>query len=256
MSDGDGGETMRLKDKVVVITGGARGIGRAAAECCAADGAAVVIGDLLAEQGEATAAAIAAAGGRVRFVPTDVTSEAECRRLITTAVETFGRLDVLITCAGILRGDWVPVEELDDAVFASVLDVNVRGTFLCVKHAVPHLPKPGGVVICLASGAGVRGGSSSMAYGASKGGVHGLTLALEPHLAERGIRVHDVCPGGIATDMKLNNIGNLAERKGESRQAAMEAARATLGDPIGVGRVLAFLASDDADYVRGSIHTR
>jgi NAD(P)-dependent dehydrogenase (short-subunit alcohol dehydrogenase family) len=247
---------MRLTGKVVVITGGARGIGRAAAECCAADGAAVVIGDMLAEQGATTVAAIEAAGGRARFVQTDVTSEADCRRLIGVAVETFGRLDVLITCAGILRGDWTPVEELDDSIFSNVLDVNMRGSFLCVKHAVPHLPKPGGVVICLSSGAGVRGGSSSMAYGASKGGVHGLALALESHLAQRGIRVHDVCPGGIATEMKLNNIGNLAEKKGESRQEAMDAARPGLGDPIGVGRILAFLASDDADFVRGSIHTR
>jgi NAD(P)-dependent dehydrogenase (short-subunit alcohol dehydrogenase family) len=247
---------MRLAGKVVVITGGARGIGRAAAECCAADGAAVVVGDLLAEQGDETIAAIAAAGGRATFVATDVTREEDCRRLIATAIETYGRLDALITCAGVLRGDWTPVEALDDAIFAGVLDVNMRGTFLCVKHAVPRLPQPGGVILCLASGAGVRGGSSSMAYGASKGGVHGLAMALEAHLAPRGIRVNDICPGGIATEMKLNNIGNLAEQQGESRQAAMEAARPTLGDPAGVGRILAWLASEDADYVRGSIFTR
>jgi NAD(P)-dependent dehydrogenase (short-subunit alcohol dehydrogenase family) len=189
-------------------------------------------------------------------VPTDVTSEAACRQLIATAVETYGRLDALITCAGILRGDWVEVDDLEESVFTGVLDVNLRGTFLCAKHAVPHLPQPGGVIVVLASGAGVRGGSSSVAYGSSKGGVHGLALVLESHLAKRGIRVHDVCPGGIATDMKLDNIGNQAERRGESRQAAMEAARPELGDPAGVGRILAWLVSDDADYVRGSIHTR
>jgi NAD(P)-dependent dehydrogenase (short-subunit alcohol dehydrogenase family) len=247
---------MRLAGKVVVITGGARGIGRAAAECCAADGAAVVIGDQLGDQGTATVAAIDASGGRATFVPTDVTSEEDCRRLIATAVDAHGRLDALITCAGILRGDWVAVEDLSDDIFRTVLDVNMRGTFLCVKHAVPHLPKPGGVVVLLSSGAGVRGGSSSMAYGASKGGVHGLALALEAHLAPRGIRLHDVCPGGIATEMKLNNIGNQAELRGEPRQAAMDAARPALGDPAGVGRILAWLVSDDADYVRGSIHTR
>jgi NAD(P)-dependent dehydrogenase (short-subunit alcohol dehydrogenase family) len=121
---------------------------------------------------------------------------------------------------------------------------------------VPHLPKPGGVVVCISSGAGVRGGSSSVAYGSSKGGVYGLSLVLEGHLAPRGIRVHAVCPGSIATDMKLDNIGNRAERRGESRQAAIDAARPDLGHPAGVGRILAFLVSDDADYVRGAIHTR
>ena len=247
---------MRLADRVVVITGGARGIGRAAAECCAADGAAVVIGDLLADEGEATRQAITAAGGRVHFVPTDVTREEDCARLIQTAVDEFGRVDALIACAGILRGDWTPVESLEDAVFSNVLDVNVRGVFLCVRHVVPHLPKPGGVILCLASGAGVRGGSSSMAYAASKGGVHGLSLALAQHLEPRGIRVHAICPGGIATPMKLNNIGNKAEQEGGDRAAAMDAARPQLGDPIGVGRVLAFLASDEADYVRGTIFTR
>lgn len=247
---------MRLRDRVVVITGGARGIGRAAAECCAADGAAVVIGDLLAEEGAAAVAAVEERGGRARFVATDVTTEEDCVRLMQTAVKTFGRLDVLITCAGILRGDWTPVDELDDAIFRQVIDINLRGTFLCVKHAVPRLPQPGGVIICTASGAGVRGGSSSMAYAPSKGGVHGFAMAIEAQLAPRGIRVNDICPGGIATEMKLRNIGNQAARRGESTEAAMAAARPQLGDPAGVGRILAFLASDEADYVRGTVFTR
>lgn len=247
---------MGLAGKVVVITGGARGIGQAAAECCARAGAAVVIGDLLEDAGVAAVAALAAGGGRAAFVRTDVTREADCGRLMATAVERFGRLDALITCAGILRGDWTPVDELEDSIFSAVVDVNLRGTFLCVRQAVPRLPQPGGVILCIASGAGVRGGSSSMAYAASKGGVHGFAMAIEAQLAPRGIRVHAICPGSLATDMKLNNIGNLAERRGESREAAMAAARPTLGDPVGVGRILAFLASDDADYVRGTIFTR
>jgi NAD(P)-dependent dehydrogenase (short-subunit alcohol dehydrogenase family) len=247
---------MRLAEKVIVITGGARGIGGATAARCAAEGAAVVIGDVLDADGAATVADIADRGGQATYRHTDVTSEESCRHLIATAVETYGRLDVLITCAGILKGDWTPIEELEDEVFSTVVDVNLRGTYLCVKHAVPHLPQPGGVILSLASGAGVRGGSSSMAYGASKGGVHGLSLALAGQLEPRGIRVHGICPGSLATVLKLNNIGNLAEKRGEAREAAMEAARATLGDPAGVARVLAFLASDDADYVRGTIFPR
>jgi NAD(P)-dependent dehydrogenase (short-subunit alcohol dehydrogenase family) len=247
---------MRLQDKVVVITGGARGIGRAAAECCVAEGASVVVGDLLTDEGKEMVAAIERRGGQVRFVPTDVTKEEDCRRLMETAMEAFGQLDALITCAGILRGDWTPVDELDDEVFRTVIDVNLRGTFLCVKHAVPRLPQPGGVIVCIASGAGVRGGSSSMAYAPSKGGVHGFAMAIEAQLAPRGIRVNDVCPGGIATTMKLVNIGNQAARRGESAEEAMEAARPKLGDPAGVGRILAFLVSSEADFVRGTIFTR
>jgi NAD(P)-dependent dehydrogenase (short-subunit alcohol dehydrogenase family) len=246
---------MRLRDKVVVITGGARGIGGSTAKLFAAEGAKVVVADLLRESGDETVAAIRAAGGEAIFVRTDVSRAADCRALMSAAIETYGKLDVLVTCAGVLRGAFVPVDELEEEVFESVLDTNVTGTFLTIKHAVPYLKKCGrGVIVSLASGAGVKSPSSSCAYGSSKGAVHGLVMTLEPRLEPLGIRINDVCPGAIDTEMKRENVLDGARAIGLPTEGALESAR--LADPAGVARVLLFLASDDADYVRGTVFTR
>lgn len=248
-------EIGRLEGHVAAITGGARGIGGAAARVFAHRGARVLLGDVLQEEGEATAAAIRRAGGEAAFVHTDVRQEADCCALVERAWEAYGRLDSLVCCAGILRGSQVPVEELDGEIYAEVLDVNLKGTFFCVKAAVPRLRQSGGgVILLLASGAGVRGPSSSMAYGSSKGGVHGLFLTLEPRLAAQGIRVHDICPGSIDTLMMRHVIEQGARARGQSPDQAL--AQSTLGDPEGVARILAFLVSPEADYVRGTIFTR
>ncbi len=245
----------RLADKVALITGGARGIGGASARLFAAEGAKVVIGDLLEVEGAQTVAEIEAAGGAALFVRTDVTQEADCRQLATAAVERFGRLDVVLTCAGILQGAYQAIEDLDLETFERVQAVNVRGTFLTVKHAVPHLKRSGGgVILCISSGAGVRGPSSSIAYGTSKAGVHGFVMTLQPRLEPQGIRVHAICPGSINTVLKRENVADGARAAG--RDVAQALAAAALGDPMGVAKVLAFLASDDAEYVRGTIFTR
>lgn len=248
---------MRLDGKVAVVTGGARGIGGATAELLAKDGARVVIGDLRADAAQATLGRIAAAGGGAVFVETDVTNEDSARRLMAAAVERWGRLDVLVHAAGILKGATLLVDELDTAVFDEVVTVNLRGAFLCAKHAAAQMrTQRSGVMLLIASGAGVRGGSSSVAYGSSKGGVHGLSLVLAPQLEPHGIRVHGICPGSLATELKLDNVADVARAAGKDPVAARERAARELGDPAGVARILAFLASDEADYVRGSIFTR
>lgn len=248
-----------LRGKVVVVTGGARGIGGATAEVLAARGARVVIGDLLAQEAATTASRVEQSGGKALFVETHVTDPQACERLMATAVERFGGLDVLVCCAGILRGAFEQVDVLEDDTFRRVMDVNVRGTFLAAKAAVPHLRRRGrGVILMIASGAGVRGPSSSLAYGASKGGVNGFGMTLEAQLAPQNIRVNVICPGSLATVMKLENIADGARARGEDPDAAVARAKETgqVGDPAGVARVLAFLASDDAAYVRGAIFTR
>ena len=253
-SEGGAGEG-RLGGKVVVVTGGARGIGGATARVAAQQGASVVIGDVLEAEGEETAAAITAAGGRCLFVKTDVSQEQDCARLMAAAVEQYGRLDSLIACAGILWGAFQDVDELDLDTFEHVMDANVQGMFLSVKHAAPHIKAGGGgVILCLSSGAGVRGGSSSVAYGTSKAAVHGLTYVVQPQLARHNIRVHAICPGGIATPLKLQNVADGARSEGRSPEEAVASAR--LGDPAGVGKILAWLVSDEADYVRGTVSTR
>src|SRR5690348_3887895 len=125
----------RLEGKVALITGGARGIGGATARRFAGEGARVVIADLLEREARETIDAISGAGGKAVFAETDVTVEEDCRRAGETAAREFGRLDVVVTCAGILQGAYVALEELDLETFERVQDVNVRGTFLTVKHA-------------------------------------------------------------------------------------------------------------------------
>ncbi len=247
---------MRLREKVIAITGGASGIGGATAVVCAREGAKVAIGDINSTDGRKIVKQITGAGGQAKFVQTDVTQNQDARRLIEQAESSFGRLDVLITCAGILQGAMVPVENFEETTWDRVLDVNLKGTFLCTKHAVPAIKRAGGgVILFVSSVAGVIGGSSSVAYGASKGGVHGFGLTLMK-LAGDTIRVNVLCPGGIDTPLKRTAIADIAEMAGESGEDAVSSARPGLGDPEGVGKILAFLASDDADFVRGTVFTR
>src|SRR5262249_27495238 len=166
-------------------------------------------------------------------------------------------LDGLVCAAGVLKGPFLQPEEFPLEVFESVINVNVKGVFLCSKYAAPMLATSGkGVMVVVASGAGVTGPSSSLAYGASKGGANGLGMTLENHLAPRGIRVNVICPGNIVTDMKLSVEVAQAERDGTPVEEALERARQNYGTPAGVARVIAFMLSEEADYLRGTLFTR
>ncbi|MDE0425139.1 MAG: SDR family NAD(P)-dependent oxidoreductase [Candidatus Poribacteria bacterium] len=246
---------VRLNGKVAVITGGSTGIGAATAIEYARAGAKVVFGDINETDAEETVRAIREAGGVVRFLRTDVMVEAEVTDLVKTADTEFGGIHVLVTAAGVLRGPGVRIDEFETATFDSVIDVNLKGTFFALKHAVPIMRRcEDGVILCIASGAGVRGGSSSVAYGSSKGGVNGLVMVVENQISP--IRIHTICPGGLATPLKLGQIAESARREGQDPDAAVANARKSLGDPAGVARVLTFLASDAGSYTRGQVFTR
>ena len=248
---------MSLENKTVVITGAAMGIGRAAAISCAEAGGRTVLADIDETRLKETFGEIHAAGGESSCQVVDVSDARQVEDLMAGAVEDFGRIDALINCAGILEGACVPVDELDETVWQRVMDVNLKGSFLTCKYVVPVMKEQKkGVIVLLSSGAGVRGGSSSVAYGTSKGAVHGQAVVLESQLASFGIRVHAVCPGGIATPMKLRNIAQAAESRGDSVEEALKQAEEYLGDPEGVGRILAFLVSDHADHLRQTVFTR
>ena len=248
---------MDLQGKTILITGGAQGIGAATARLCAARGATVEIIDLNREAGEQVAAEIRAAGGQARFEQVDVADEAQVRVLMAGLGQRHGKLDVLICAAGVLKGAFLQPEEMTLDEFTSVIDINVKGTFLCAKYATPLLATGGhGVMLLIASGAGVSGPSSSLAYGTSKGGVNGLGMTLAARLAPRGVRVNVICPGEIVTAMKLSVVAAQAVREGRDPEVAVARARQEMGSPDGIARVLAFLASDEADYVRGTLFTR
>jgi 3-oxoacyl-[acyl-carrier protein] reductase len=170
----------------------------------------------------------------------------------------FGRLDVLVCAAGIFRGAFQPPDELTIEDFDAVIDVNLKGVFLCTKFAMPLFDGRGGggTIIIVGSPAGVTGASGSLAYGASKGGVNGYGMTLARHIAKREVRVNVICPGGINTELKLGVVEAEARRHGKPVEATVNEARQQLGDPEGVGRVIAFLASDEAAYVRGTLYTR
>lgn len=252
-------ETMHIQftNKVAVITGASTGIGAATAIEYAKAGAKIILGDINEEDARKTLGTIVENGGIAKFQRTDVTVESEVAALMETADTEFGRIDVLVTSAGILRGPSVRIDDFETATFDSVIDVNLKGTFLSLKYAVPIMERGGGgVILCIASGAGVRGGSSSVAYASSKGGVNGLVMTVENQVASLNIRMHTICPGGLATPLKLGQIAESARREGQDVDAAVANARHALGDPVGVARVLTFLASDEASYTRGQIFTR
>ncbi len=247
---------IRLNDKVAVITGGSTGIGAATAIEYAKAGAKVVFGDINEEDAEKTLNTIVKAGGIATFQRTDVTVETEVADLMETADREYGGIDTLVTSAGVLRGPSVRIDDFEATTFDSVINVNLKGTFFSLKYAVPIMKRDGGVILCIASGAGVRGGSSSVAYASSKGGVNGLVMTVENQVASMNIRMHTICPGGLATPLKLGQIAESAKRDGQDPDAAVANARNSLGDPAGVARVLTFLASDAGSYTRGQIFTR
>jgi NAD(P)-dependent dehydrogenase (short-subunit alcohol dehydrogenase family) len=238
-----------LTGKTVLVVGGAQGIGRATAELCAERGARVVIADLNAEQGAQVAAAT-----RGTFYSVNVADEESVRALFERITSDHGKLDALLQTAGVLRGPYIPIEEFDLSMFRNVMDINVIGSFLCAKYAVPLLRASGrGVIVLVSSLASVMG-SSSYAYGTSKGGVDALGVTLAAKHEADNIRVNVVRPGNISTAMKLSVIEEDARRRGQDYDKMV--AGFGLGEPRGVAQVLAWLASDDADYVRGALHTR
>jgi NAD(P)-dependent dehydrogenase (short-subunit alcohol dehydrogenase family) len=246
---------MSLAGRVSLVTGGATGIGRTAAVRYAREGARVAIADVNEAEGAAAVAEIEALGREAFFVRTDVRVEAEVQAAVDAVESRWGRLHVLLTAAGILQGAFVSIDDFELEMFARVMDVNTLGTFLSCKHAVPLIERSGGgVILCVASGAGIRGGSSSLVYGASKGGVNGFCMTLERQLEPRGIRVNVVCPGSINTPLKRQNIRDAAVAQGVDPERHLAETR--LGDPEAVASILAFLASSEADYLVGPVFTR
>lgn len=245
-----------LNDKVVLVTGGAQGIGEATVQLCIARGAKVVIVDAN-PRGEEVATQIRASGGQADFILTDVRVDEQVSAAFEFVRTRYGRLDALVCAAGILKGAFQTPEEMPTELFEMVLDVNVKGVFLCAKYATAMLEASGsGVMVVIASGAGVSGPSSSLAYGASKGGANGLGMTLGGHLEKRGIRVNVLCPGNIITEMKMSVDAENARRKGEDVEKAVATAKQNYGTPDGIAKIIAFMISDEADYLRGTIFAR
>ena len=243
----------RLEGKVALISGGARGQGAVEATLFAGEGAKVVIGDLLEEEGKRVEAQINEIGGECLFVHLDVTSQADWDQAVLAAVSRFGKLDILVNNAGIgtARGpDGVAfsIEALGEDQWDRVMDVNAKGVFLGTKSAIPEMRKAGGgSIVNISSIAGMVGGQST-AYGASKGAVRLFTKATAIQYAGEGIRANSVHPGVIETPMTANMLSNTEQR--DSSIARHPLGR--VGRPEEVAYGVLYLASDESSFVTGS----
>jgi glucose 1-dehydrogenase len=237
---------LRFAGQVAVVTGGANGIGRACAEAFGAEAAAVVVADIDAEAGPAVARAIEAAGGRATFIKTDVGDAAQAQRLIDRTIATFGRLDVLINNAGIIRtAEFLEISEAD---FDAVLRVNLKGVFLVGQAAARAMVAQGkGAIVNMSSTNAVVAIPNQVPYATSKGGVNQLTKVMALALADKGVRVNAIGPGSILTDLLQVVMSDEAAR----RKILSRTPMGRCGEPSEVAKVALFLASDDASYLTG-----
>jgi 3-oxoacyl-[acyl-carrier protein] reductase len=235
----------KLRDRVAIVTGGARGIGGAIATAFAAEGADVVIADVLGEDAAAPVLhTIAAASRRSLLVHTDVSDEKQVRSMVDRAYEEFGQVDILVNNAGTVSQHFF--QDLPVAEFDRVLSTNLRGVFLCTRFVLPRMLERGsGSVINVASQLGQIGGTEMVHYSASKAGVIGLTKALAREVSTKGIRINAIAPGPILTDM-------LAEETEEwTAQKLSELPIGRFGEVHEVAPTAVFLASDESSYYVG-----
>ena len=238
----------RLEGKVAVITGAGSGIGRAAARLFVAEGAKVVVAEIDATLGEAAARE---AGAGARFVRTDVTDEESVKQMVQQAKETFGRIDVLLNCAGGSLREDRPVTEVDPSVWDKTINLDMKGPFLCCRHVVPVMLEQGkGSVVNFSSVVALRGNHIAHVYVMAKGGLISFTQALAGAYSPKGIRVNAICPGWIETAM---NAKFFAIGPHIKEQAAKLHAIGRIGQPEDVANAVAYLVSDEASFVTGSM---
>jgi NAD(P)-dependent dehydrogenase (short-subunit alcohol dehydrogenase family) len=236
----------RFENKVVLVTGGASGIGRACALRLAAEGASVFAGDVQAAALDATAKDARELGAACETVVLDVTDETAVREAVAACIARFGRLDVLCNVAGILRFDHT--HELSLADWSRVLAVNLTGTFLLCREAIPHLLATRGNIVNMASTAGMTGHPWSAAYAASKGGVLAFTRSIAVEYAGQGVRANAICPGSIETPIKeAFRIPEGANPKLVRRIMPLTG----FAGPEKVANLVAFLASDEGSHITG-----
>ncbi|WP_020406078.1 SDR family NAD(P)-dependent oxidoreductase [Hahella ganghwensis] len=241
--------TYSLQNKVILITGAGSGIGRETALLMGQHGAELVLSDINVSAGEEVAALILEQGGRAYFKAADVANASQVEALHQYIVDTCSGLDCAINSAGI-EHDNLRLTDCDEELFDHVIDINLKGIFLCMREQLKIMQAKGhGHIINLASVAGIKGAPTLAPYAASKFGVIGLTRTAALEYARRGIRVNAVCPSFINTPMVQRSLKMMDEKTADSIRHASPMKR--LGEPLEVARTLAWLASDESSFMNG-----
>ncbi len=242
---------MRLKDKVALITGAGSGIGRAAAIRFAQEGARVVVADWNPTGGAEAVATIQVQGGQAVYVEADVSREEDVRRMVETAVNTYGALHILFNNAGIQV--FGTVADTSEAAWHKVLDVNLKGVYLGCKYAIPQMIRQeGGSIINTSSVLGLVGDPDLPAYCATKGGILAMTRSMAQAHGRQGIRVNSICPGDVETPLVIEYFDHQPDPAEARRKVAAEYALGRIARPEEVANVALFLASDESSFVTGT----
>ena len=247
----------RLQGKVALITGAGTGIGCAAGRLFVGEGARVAIAELKPELGRVAERTLRDAGGDALFIETDVTDEASVQRAVADTVERYGKLDVLYNCAGGSVPEDSPVTEVPLWVWDHTISLDLKGTLLCCRHAIPEIIKAGGGSVINMSSVAALQGFPGHVYSAAKGAVISLTRSLAHQYSREGVRVNAICPGVVLTDRVKARFGDLPGVEGgsEDSRAARTAARYPfgVGQPEDIGQVALFLASDESRMLNAAI---
>lgn len=237
---------MRLSGKVAIITGAANGLGLAAAEIFAREGASVAIADYNEQQGTARARELVEKGHRVAFFQVNVADQDSVNSMVKNVIDTFGKIDILVNNAGITKDAMLKKMTLEN--FQRVIDVNLTGVFLCTQAVIPTMTEQGsGKIINTSSVSGVYGNIGQTNYAAAKAGVVGMTKTWAKELGRKGINVNAVAPGFIETNM----TAAVPEKILEQLKATIPLGH--LGKPEDIANAYLYLASDEAKYVNGTV---
>ncbi len=239
---------MTLNDSVAIVTGGGSGIGRASARQLAAQGVRVCVADVNLEGGAETVAQIEAEGGTAFFIACDVTQSAQVAAMVQATLGQYGALHIALNNAGV-GGTLANADQLEEDVWDFVLNVNLKGVWLCMKYQIPAmLASGGGSIINVASLAGLVGFRGNSAYSASKHGVIGLTKSVALEYARKGVRVNAICPGFTETPM-VTDMVDAVPVMGERIQQSAPMRR--LGRVDEIADAVVFLAGDTASFITG-----